>query len=653
MKGLGSSIRAHGAWIVALSVPWGLYGYAKLAEPTLKPEVAAEAAARFRFQRFGLAEGSAPAIRTRRTVNPDLERIAPWISAVGASIALADLDRDGLADDLCRVETRSDQVVVAPVPSTGDRYPPFSLEASPLPYDARTMAPMGCLPADLNEDGLTDLLVYYWGRTPIGFLRKADGDGARLLSSDLYRPFELLDGGEVWYTNAVTRADLDGDGHLDLVIGNYFQDGAAVLGSASEPRARMQHSMSRAYNGGKNRLLLWTQGRSGQAPEVHYRDASDALSARVQTAWTLAVGAGDLDGDLRPEIYFANDFGPDRLLHNRSRPGRLEFQLLEGVKGFLTPNSKVLGRDSFKGMGVEFADLNGDGLLDIYVSNIAAEYALEESHFAFLSTGHPEQMRVGVAPYIDRSEPLGLSRSSWSWDSRLADFDNDGELEMVQATGFIKGTVDRWPELQELAMGNDELLSNPQNWPLLRANDGVSGAAHNPFFVRVGGRFHDLASEIGLGEAQVSRGIATADVDGDGDLDFAVANQWEPSYFYRNDGPTPGAYLHLDLLLPLEPGVAQSVVSAGTPASSLRGRPAVGATARVLLSDGRSLFAQVDGGNGHSGARSTGLHFGLGETPSDARLSVAIRWRDPRGRERAAALRLSPGHHTVVLQWTP
>ena len=134
-----------------------------------------------------------------------------------------------------------------------------------------------------------------------------------------------------------------------------------------------------------------------------------------------------------------------------------------------TPSSKVLGRDSYKGMGVDFGDLNGDGLLDICVSNITLPFALEESNFAFVSTGELDLMGRGIAPYTDKSELLGLSRSGWSWDVRLGDFDNGGVPQVLQATGFIKGDTYRWPELQELAMGNDELLSNPSSWPRFRS----------------------------------------------------------------------------------------------------------------------------------------------------------------------------------------
>src|SRR6185436_10052317 len=146
----------------------------------------------------------------------------------------------------------------------------------------------------------------------------------------------------------------------------------------------MQHSMSRAFNSGRKHLLIWQSDTKGG---VQYRDMSGTLTDEMNYGWTLATGAADLDGDLLPEIYFANDFGPDRLWHNLSTPGRLKFELLHGIKTLGVPRSKVLGRDSFKGMGIDFGDVNGDGLLDIYVSNIADEYALEESHFVWVNTG--------------------------------------------------------------------------------------------------------------------------------------------------------------------------------------------------------------------------------------------------------------------------
>ncbi|MFM7787540.1 MAG: ASPIC/UnbV domain-containing protein, partial [Microcystis panniformis] len=120
------------------------------------------------------------------------------------------------------------------------------------------------------------------------------------------------------------------------------------------------------------------------------------------------------------------------------------------------------------------------------------------------------------------------------------------------------------------------------------------------------GRYYDLASQLSLDDPSVTRGIATADVDGDGDLDFVVANQWETSYFYRNDSPNIGQSLELELLNPaLSPNP-----------SSEKGKmaiPAIGAAVKVSLPDGSQLVAQVDGGNGHSGVRSPVLHFGLGK----------------------------------------
>ena len=581
-----SLLYSQAARLVAILAVILFYGFSLL--PQASPEERTQLAARFEFERRMLPTIEPAVDRSVRPVHPNLAHISAWISSVGASVALNDLDGDGLANDVCYVNTASDQVIVAPAPGTGERYEPFALAVDGLDYAASTMAPMGCLPADMNEDGQVDLLVYFWGRTPVAYLGAAPKglpltSEGQSLSPLSYQALEIVPGAERWNTNAATFADVDGDGHVDLVIGNYFADGARILDATASDEAHMQHSMSRAFNAGRNRILLWSAATTGAQPFVQYVEAENVLDEQVAHGWTLAVGAADLDGDLLPELYFANDFGPDRLLHNRSQPGQVRLEKLAGRRNLTTPKSRVLGADSFKGMGAEFADLNADGFFDILVSNIAAEYALEESHFAFISTGEPGRMASGEAPYVDRGELLGLSRSGWGWDIKSDDFDNDGLLEVVQATGFVKGTVNRWPELHELAMGNDELLRYPASWPTFQPGDDLSGHQHNPFYVLgADGRYHDLAAELHLDALQVSRGIATADVDGDGDLDFAVANQWEPSAFYQNNCPACGAFLALRLLLPVDgDGEKSTRVYPGHLGVETRGRAAIGATATV------------------------------------------------------------------------
>jgi hypothetical protein len=278
---------------------------------------------------------------------------------------------------------------------------------------------------------------------------------------------------------------VDGDGHLDLIIGNYFADGAHILDAHATEGDTMQHSMSRALNGAEPRVLIWTGATRGAHPSVSYRDATnEGVPGDARHGWTLAVGAADLSGKLLPNLYLANDFGPDRPLDNRSTPG------------------------------------------------------------------HPE-LRLEPA---DKPAP--------------------------------------------------------------------------------------------------SRGIAIADAFGDGRLDFAVANQWGDTVFYRNLSPAPHRFLGLSLRLPIaeQDGLPtqESRLNAEPPS-----RPAIGAEATVTLPDGRRRTAQVDGGNGHSGKRAPELHFGLGDAPADAAIPVDLKWRDAGGVVRQARLTLSPGWHTIMLGVDP
>ncbi|MFE9749002.1 CRTAC1 family protein [Saccharothrix saharensis] len=591
-------------------------------------------AGRFSFTDHPVSPADQPGARHLRSVAPAYEHIRSWISALGAGAGLFAVDGGTVSHDLCLVDPRTDTVSVAPVPGTGARYQAFTLVpggSEPLP----ATAPMGCLPVDLDEDGWQDVVVHYWGRSPVLF-RRTPGVAP---SAAAFSARELISPRQVWNTNAATTGDFDGDGHLDLVFGNYFPDGLRVLDpTAGSPEPVMNESLSNAANGGTLRLFR-------SAGDGRFTEARDAFAPADRTRWTLALGAQDLDGDGLPELYVANDFGPDRLLVNRSAPGHVAFTPAAGVRHATTPKSKVLGEDSFKGMGVAFTDLLGTGVPAILVSNITEPYALQESNFAFVATAARtavgDRLRHGEAPYDDLGEDLGLSRSGWSWDVKAADFDNTGADEVMHATGFVAGTENRWAQLQELAMSNDLVVGHPGLWPTFTEGADLSGHDRNTFFVRGrDGRFVDVAGQVGVDSSAVSRSFAVGDVDSDGRLDFVVANQWARSTLYRNTSPA-GAFLGLRLRLPT--GAGRCVAGAGGPTT-----PAIGAEAEVSTPDGGSRVAQLYPANGHNGVNAADLHFGLGANPA-APVPVRLTWRDGCGHRHTGSVSLAPGWHVLRL----
>lgn len=645
MTGIPARLRRQVPTLAAVTLVAAAFVVARPATPS-----AAETDSLARGYAFAPSSIALPGGYTQRTVrkvNQDYAHIDAWISSVGAGIAMNDLDGDGLANDICLTDTRTDQVIVTPAPVGPKRYEPFALDAAPLPRND-VMAPMGCVPGDFNEDGRADLLVYLWGRTPVLHLRKADVAG---LTAAAYHPVELVPGpaggtydGPQWNTNSATVGDFDGDGHDDIYIGNYFPDGP-VLDPSKGSGVEMNHSMSDARNGGADHVFRWTGGGAGDRPTASFERVDDALPPEASKGWVLGSSATDIDGDQLPELYLAHDFGADRLLHNRSTPGRVAFGLVEGVRTPTVPKSKVLGHDSFKGMGVDFGDLNGDGVYDLFVSNITTSFGIEESHFAFVGTAEDgaertRQLAAGRAPFTDQSAPLNLAWSGWGWDVKIADFNNSGNPVVAQATGFVKGEVNRWPQLQELATANDLLLRHPYWWPRVNEGDDVGGSQRLHFFARTAdGKFADLAPRLGLAIPVPTRGIATGDVDGDGRLDFAVARQWAEPVFYHNQSPSAGSYLDLKLTHPAAPAAG---------AAPAPGSPVIGAQVTVTTPDGRRLIGRVDGGSGHSGKRSHEVHIGLGGGVTGP-VQVHLQWRDRTGQVRQQDVQLIPGTHELQL----
>lgn len=633
------------ASVAVAGAAWAVY------IPTPGSKELTELSAKFRFDKRPLSAFAAE-FPDAPIFAPGFQPFSKYLEAfLPTGAALTDLDGNGLADEACVTDPYKREVSVHPVPGRKDSFASFVLTL-PAGENPQRSIPTGCLASDLNQDGLVDLLVYYWGRSPLMFIQKK---GGLPLASDRFEAAELKAGLEVWYTQSMTTTDVDGDGRLDLVVANYFPDGAKVLNDDRVGTEEMNHGFGAADNGAYNRLLLGLDPAAGQGL---FREASGAFGDDLGgRQWTIATGAADFDGDNLPEVIFINDHGPDRFLLNRSMPGQPKFELIINHRDALTTKSSTLGRDGFHGMGMEFGDLNRDGHLDWTVSNFGADNLVQQSHFTWINTGKLADLKEGRAPFTNQAEPMGLARTvGVPWDVRVADFDNDGRLEVFRSVGFMRGTITRATELHEMALQNDLIMRYPQVWHHFSKDDDFDGKASNAFFTQQSdGRFTDIGELLGMREAGVCRGAATGDADGDGHIDLLLTGHKMQPVFYHNTSASGAAFLVMDVRLPYAPSNADAISVRNGPtalASLPPSRSAIGALLKVTLPDGTKLASIVDGGTGWGGKRSPVVHVGLGALPAEAKIEVEVSWRDTRGDSHRRTTTMAPGWHTVWLGTT-
>ncbi len=181
---------------IGISVTTGIF----VARPSPSEQNATDTAARFAFEVIKLNSAPTGAKHVRAVV-PRLDATNGWISAVGAAVALTDLRGLGRSTDPCLVDPRDDSVRLLPVPNAGGPgYEPIELVPDGLPYDS-TMAPMGCTPADLDEDGDVAPAVYYWGRSPVIFFNTGETGKRRFRATELVEPVA------VWNSTGLDAAD--------------------------------------------------------------------------------------------------------------------------------------------------------------------------------------------------------------------------------------------------------------------------------------------------------------------------------------------------------------------------------------------------------------------------------------------------------------
>ncbi len=280
----------------------------------------------------------------------------------------------------------------------------------------------------------------------------------------------------------------------------------------------------------------------------------------------LGIAFADYDGDGWPDIFIANDSVPQSLYQNKGN-GTFEEVAVPSEVGF-----DMDGR-TYAGMGVDFSDYNNDGRPDIIVTDLANQmYAL------YANTGD------GSFEYTTTSSGLGsITLLHSGWGVRFLDFDNDGWKDLFIVQSHVLDTVEmNYPHLHYL----EPLL-------LLR-NNGKGG-------------FVDVSAQAGpvFHERWASRGLAAGDLDNDGRLDVVISTNNGPAYVLRNETATHAHWIILRL---------QGVKS---------NRDGIGAVVKVTTDSGPQWETATTAGS-YQSSGDRRVHFGLGD--SSMIKQIEIRW---------------------------
>ena len=405
--------------------------------------------------------------------------------------------------------------------------------------------------------------------------------------------FERVDVGlgNTTYPLGAAPADYDGDGEVDLLI---YQSGDW---SEGKPKGSVSLESSFEDDNGNPNLL--------------YENTDDGFE-RVTDAgiegerWSLAASFTDLTGDGRPDIHVANDYNTDIVYVNDG-------------DGTFTQH-KLGGNTARNGMASEVADVNGDGRPDVFVTNIHLPISREtmspdryERVADFLTfvihsnrtKGNTMLINHGDGKFTDRSVRWNLRDGGWGWAATFADFDNDGDRDLLHAT---QNVVKIDPE--------DPFYTYPMLWE------------------REGGNFTQLdAADRGFDEDD-GRGMVTLDHDRDGDQDVVMAVYGDNYSVYENT-------------------VDRSTTSIQVRVVDGDGATAYGSTVTVEADGDRTTRRQRPRTDFLS-QESRVIHIGLGDTE---RVDLMVTWPD--GTERTfeeipadRRIRITPGGIETVANFS-
>ena len=483
----------------------------------------------------------------------------------GAGVALGDVDGDGLVDVfLARTQGGSSLYR-----NLGDwKFADITERAG---LSAPNRYATGAVFADVDGDGDLDLILLATLGPDAVFLNDGHGHFTEH-GADLG-----LDPSAKGSTTAAL-ADVDGDGDLDLYVANYKP--YTPMDSLS-PAQRSFDQLVRQSGGRytvvperqRDYRILDREDMGGLSlgiraePDAFYRNDGGHFTRVPLTAGTFLDTAGhplaadpesfglearfaDLNGDGLPDLYVVNDFeDPDQLWIN---DGTGRFRLAEWTAQRQTSNS---------GMGADVADLNGDGLPDIFEVDMLSNDSRRLQTEMPTHTALPKRpgrymvelqqqrntlfLNRGDGSFAEIACYAGVSASGWSWATLALDVDLDGWPDLLIANGHVRDVMDA--DTQERLAGG--WAGTPWQrhffeYPKLPLRNVAYRNRGNL-------RFEDASVQWHFDQGEdISHAMAAADLDGDGDLDVIVNRLGAPVLVLRNDSPAPRVAVRLEATAP-------------------------------------------------------------------------------------------------------
>lgn len=510
-------------------------------------------------------------VHRRPSFDPLIAGVEPHVAALGASVSVSDFDGDGWPDMYftnsrfgepnALYRNRGDGTFEEVAAGAG-------LAGLNRPGEGVSM---GAVWGDIDNDGREDVLVYRYGY--LALFRNVGGHRFEEITESAGLRRWVNSNGAIWL-------DYDRDGLLDLYVTAYFRD---VDLWRLETTRIMHDSFEFATNGGKN--LLFRNVGGGR-----FQDVTDSLGVGT-TRWTLAAASADFNGDGWPDLYLANDYGPEELyLNDRGRRFVLTTAGLES--------------ESKSGMSVTLGDAYNRGRLDAFVTNISERgYLFQNNNLRLNEMAESRRFR-NVAEGA-------IADAGWAWGAQFGDFNNDGSNELFVANGFISGDRSRsyWYSMSKIAGANGRFFEDASTWPPF-GDASLSGYERSRVYLNRGvAGWADVAEAVGVRDLYDGRAVAVADLSNRGALDVIVANQNQPALLYRGYPDSANHWIAFRLV--------------GTRSN----RSAIGA--EVVVEAGDLVQRRVvDGGSGFASQNDRRPHFGLGKREWVDR--VVIHW--PSGR---------------------